>query len=84
VLTGTLAAINLTLAASNNLVYHQASAAYFDTFTMTTNDNGNTGIGGPLSDIDHFAMSGSPWLPGPQFAPVTPSDGVHDHSFFLV
>jgi len=56
-LTGTLAQINTTLAAANNVVY--AGARNFssnDTLTVTTNDHGNTGSGGALSDTDHVAI----------------------------
>src|SRR3954452_8715601 len=56
--TGTLAALNAGL---NNTVY--APAANFsgsDTVTVVTNDNGNTGTGGPLADTDtiNFTISG--------------------------
>jgi hypothetical protein len=50
-LTGTLAEIDATLAA--NVTYH--SAASFtgsDRLTVLTSDNGNTGLGGALTDTD--------------------------------
>jgi predicted extracellular nuclease len=56
-LTGTLAQINTTLAASNNVVY--APTHDFvgdDTLTVTTSDNGNTGTGGTLTDTDEVKI----------------------------
>ncbi len=52
-LTGTLAAINATLAASNGVLY-QGNANYngADTLTMLTSDGGNTGSGGTRTDSD--------------------------------
>jgi|GEM_PF-6667576 len=45
--TGTLADINTAIA---SVTYTPANNFYgFDTLTFTTNDNGNTGVGGPLS-----------------------------------
>jgi hypothetical protein len=52
--TGTVAAIN---AALEGLAY--APPPEFngdDTFTITTNDMGNTGVGGPLEDVDSFGL----------------------------
>jgi predicted extracellular nuclease/methionine-rich copper-binding protein CopC len=52
-LSGTLAQINATLSAAHNIVY--APVHDFvgnDTLTVTTNDNGHEGFGGPLSDTD--------------------------------
>jgi hypothetical protein len=56
-LTGTLAAINTTLAASGNLTYH-GNRDFFgaDTLTMVSNDGGNTGSGGALTDSDTTAL----------------------------
>ena len=64
-ITGTLAEINATLGAANNVVY----AAGYDVFnpdvlTVTTNDNGNTGTGGPLSDTDQVPITLTTWLIG--------------------
>ena len=53
VLTGTLTQINTSLSASGNVVYHAPDALVTDTFTMTTDDGGHTGVGGPLTDTDH-------------------------------
>ena len=56
-LTGTLADINATLSAAGNIIYH-GNAGFFDTdtLTMTTSDNGFTGSGGPLADIDLMSI----------------------------
>jgi hypothetical protein len=56
-ITGTLAAINATLAAGN--VVYTPETDYFDNdaLTMVTNDAGNTGIGGPSSDTDTVAIN---------------------------
>ena len=52
-LTGTPAQINATLTASNNVIYRGAlNFSGNDTLTVTTNDGGNTGSGGALTDID--------------------------------
>ena len=55
--TGTLAEINATLAGEQRGLH--AGDRYFgtDTLTMVTNDNGNTGMGGPLSDTDTVAIN---------------------------
>jgi hypothetical protein len=55
-LTGTVAQINATLAATVNYV----PTANFNgaaTLTMTTSDNGNTGAGGTLTDVDTVAIT---------------------------
>jgi hypothetical protein len=57
-MTGTVAQIDAALATANNVVYH--SAAGFtgtDHLTMTSNDGGGTGSGGPLSDTDTVAIT---------------------------
>ena len=56
-ITGTLAAINATLAGSN--IVYTPTTDYFDNdlLTMVTNDGGNTGIGGALTDIDTVAIN---------------------------
>jgi len=52
-LTGSVAQINATLGAANNVVYHsEAGFTGTDHLTMTSNDGGGTGIGGPLTDTD--------------------------------
>jgi hypothetical protein len=55
-LTGTVAQINATLAATVNYVPTQDfnGAA---TLTMTTSDNGNTGAGGTLTDVDTVTIT---------------------------
>jgi len=57
-LIGTVAQIDTTLSAAGNVVY-QGVLDYngADTLTMTTNDNGNTGAGGPQSDSDTVAIT---------------------------
>jgi VCBS repeat-containing protein len=56
-INGTLAQINATLGSSN--VVYQGNHDYFDadTLTVVTNDNGNTGSGGPLSDTDQVTIN---------------------------
>ena len=58
VVTGTVAQINATLTAANNVNY-QANSNFNgpDTLTITTNDNGNTGSGGAKSDTDTVAIT---------------------------
>jgi VCBS repeat-containing protein len=52
-LAGSVAQIDATLGASNNVIYHSAlSFAGIDHLTMTSNDGGSSGAGGPLSDTD--------------------------------
>ncbi|MFM9974375.1 MAG: DUF4347 domain-containing protein, partial [Beijerinckiaceae bacterium] len=57
VLTGTLAAINATLANATGLRYVSTGTAGNITLTMTTSDLGNTGTGGTLTDIDTSTIS---------------------------
>jgi Ca2+-binding RTX toxin-like protein len=60
-LTGTVAQINTTLAALNNVVYKGAlNYNGSDTITILTNDHGNTGSGGPLTDSDTVAITVTP------------------------
>jgi hypothetical protein len=72
-LFGTLAQIDATLA---SLVYHpDAGFIGADTLTMTTSDNGNTGLPGPLTDTDtvKINVTASPQQ-GPQPIIGTPGD----------
>lgn len=55
-LTGTVADINLTLAATVTYV-PAANYSGTDTLTMTSNDNGHTGTGGPKTDIDTVSIN---------------------------
>ena len=57
-LTGSQSAINATLAGANGVIY-QPTSEYegSDTLTMVSNDQGNSGSGGPLSDTDTVAMT---------------------------
>ncbi|MCB6185437.1 hypothetical protein LIN78_17990, partial [Leeia sp. TBRC 13508] len=58
-LTGTVAQINATLA--SNVTY--VPTKDFNgtaTLTMTTSDNGNTGSGGTLTDVDTVAITVNP------------------------
>jgi serralysin len=66
-LTGTLAQINTTLSAANNVVYRGAQDFFgTDTLTVVTDDGGNTGTGGALGDTDavtielHTHLFGTP------------------------
>ena len=54
VLTGSVDQINASLSASNGVVYKAADNAgnTTATLTMTTNDAGHNGTGGPLTDVD--------------------------------
>lgn len=57
-LTGTVAQINTILAATNGVVYKgNIGFAGVDMLTMLTNDGGNTGVGGPLTDTDTVAIN---------------------------
>ena len=56
--TASIAAINTTLADATGLVYHaDAAPAGSDTLTMTTDDLGNTGSGGALTDTDTASIT---------------------------
>jgi hypothetical protein len=58
-LTGTVAQIGAALGGidNNTITYHGAPDFFgTDTLTMVTNDNGNTGMGGPLSDTDQVSI----------------------------
>jgi ELWxxDGT repeat protein len=58
VLTGTADQINATLGAANGLVYlGNQDYSGPDLLTVTTNDLGNTGLGGALTDTDTVALS---------------------------
>jgi len=56
--SASLDAINAALAAANGLVY-LAPLNYHgsDSLTVATNDLGNTGVGGPLSDVDTASIT---------------------------
>jgi fibronectin-binding autotransporter adhesin len=74
-LTGTLAEIDATLAS----VTYRAQAGFggADTLTMTTSDNGNTGLGGALTDTDTMAItvtSPRPQDPNDPQNPLAPVD----------
>jgi autotransporter-associated beta strand protein len=80
VLTGTLAAINTTLAAAGNVIYHGASGfSGADALTVTTNDGGNTGSGGAQSDTDQVAINVNPPPPPPTIPHLVGTPG--DDSF---
>jgi VCBS repeat-containing protein len=52
-LTGSVAQIDATLGAANNVIYHSAlNFAGADHLTVTSNDGGSSGAGGPRSDTD--------------------------------
>jgi len=73
VLSGTLANINAYLAnVTNQPTYVPvANANGVVTLTMTTNDGGNTGIGGPLTDVDTRTIN----IAAVNDAPVLDLDG---------
>ena len=57
-LTGSVAQINAALGAAGNVVYAPAQGFFgADTLTMTTNDQGNSGNAGPLSDTDLITIN---------------------------
>ena len=61
VLTGTQDALNAYLASASAPTFTGAHDASGDvTLTMTTNDNGNTGAGGPLIDTDTSTITVTP------------------------
>jgi serralysin len=56
-LTGTLAAINATLAAAQNVIYRtDPSFTGVDTLSIATTDNGNAGADGGLGDTDQVDL----------------------------
>jgi Ca2+-binding RTX toxin-like protein len=60
-LTGTMSSINTFLAGATAVAYTPGlDYTGADTLTMVTNDNGNTGSGGSLSDTDTVAITVSP------------------------
>lgn len=59
-LTGTVASINALLASSAPSYSPAANFNGSVTLTMTTNDNGNTGVGGPLTDVDQALITINP------------------------
>ncbi|MCK1479022.1 VCBS domain-containing protein, partial [Bradyrhizobium sp. 197] len=71
-LTGTVSAINSTLASTVNYV-PTSNFAGTSTLTMTTSDNGHTGAGGALTDVDTVIISVT--SPSP-FALTTGTDTV--------
>ena len=65
VLSGTLAQIVTALGIPGNVTYRGLPDFFgTDTLTMTTNDNGNTGTGGPLSDTDRGTITVKPPVSG--------------------
>lgn len=72
-LNGTLAEINATLATANGLVYRPtADFTGSAQLTITTNDNGNTGLGGARTDVDTLSITVSPVNDAPTItAPAT-------------
>jgi FG-GAP-like repeat len=79
-ISGTVAQIDATLGAAHNVVYagqHDFSGT--DTLTIETNDNGNSGAGGALTDTDQVAIIVSP----PDETPVVHNDPPGGHSDLL-
>ena len=65
-LTGSVAQIDATLHATNNVLYQtNFTFAGTDHLTMTTSDGGSSGIGGPMSDVDIVPINvGAPAIGG--------------------
>jgi len=64
-LTGTVIEINAALTPHGNVLYHGAQDFFgSDTLTITTDDNGNTGIGGPQIDTDQVTIKVKSLLAG--------------------
>jgi hypothetical protein len=71
--TGTINAINTTLAASNGLVFlGNTNVSGTDTLTVVTSDGGATGSGGAQSDTDGYTIT----IIGVNDAPVVGGDGT--------
>jgi hypothetical protein len=71
--TGTINAINATLAASNGLVFHgNTNVSGTDTLTVVTSDGGATGSGGAQSDTDGYTIT----IIGTNDAPTVGGDGT--------
>ncbi len=65
VLNVTLAQIVAALGIPGNVIYRRLPDFFgTDTLTMMTNDNGNTGTGGALSDADHGTITVKPSVSG--------------------
>src|SRR5690606_29158960 len=62
-LLGTLTDINAFLAASTVTFVHHPENIGNQTLTVTVNDNGNTGTGGPLTDIGSVTLTVTPAAP---------------------
>ena len=75
-LTGSIAQIDATLHATNNVVY-QSNFIFSGTdhLTMTTSDGGGTGTGGPMSDVDVIAINVVPPPLGGGY--LDPNAGFH-------
>jgi hypothetical protein len=57
-LTGSIAQINAALGAANNVLYHGASGfSGVDHLTISSNDGGASGAGGPMADTDTVAIN---------------------------
>jgi len=75
--TGTINAINTTLAASNGLLFHgNTNVSGTDTLTVVTSDGGSTGTGGTLSDTDNYTIT----IIGVNDAPTVSGDGTESVS----
>ena len=71
--TGTINAINATLANSTGLVFHgNTNVSGTDTLTVVTSDGGSTGSGGTLSDTDNYTIT----IIGVNDAPTVGGDGT--------
>jgi hypothetical protein len=56
-LIGTPAELNTTFVAANSVVYKSGLYQGAETLTMTSNDQGHTGTGGPLTDVDTVGIT---------------------------
>jgi hypothetical protein len=71
--TGTINAINTTLAASNGLLFHgNTNVSGTDTLTVVTSDGGASGTPGAQSDTDGYTIT----IIGVNDAPVVGGDGT--------
>ena len=84
-LTGTLVDINAYLATETTPVFTPAQDANGDvTLTMTTNDGGNTGAGGALTDVDTVTITVNPVNDAPVVEGPVAAEQTEDAEGFTV
>jgi hypothetical protein len=85
VITAPLSAINATLADAAGLTYLGASN-YFgsDTLTMLTNDQGNSGSGGALTDTDTSAITIAPVADTPSVTNATTNEDTQSTAGLVI